>query len=70
MSELAAPSSGPTRAEHAADMAEYMREGERLVREIGNRGPIRLDVNGTLHPDILDAYWKHGFYVFEGVIGL
>ena len=70
MSELAAPSSRPTRAEHAADMAEYMREGERLVREIGNRGRIRLDVNGTLHPDILDAYWKHGFYVFEGVIGL
>ena len=69
MAELAAPSSGPTRAEHAAGMAEYLRDGERLVGEIGNRGPVRFDPNGKLRADILDAYWKHGFYIFEGVIG-
>ncbi len=59
----------PTRAEHAAGMAEYMREGERIGREIGNRGPVRFDADGKLHPDILAAYWKHGYYVFEGVVG-
>ena len=58
----------PTRAEHAAGMAAYQEEGLRLAAEIGNRGPIRLTDNGRLHPDILAAYWRHGFYVFEGLI--
>ncbi len=69
MNELSTTSSGPTRAQHAADLADYLHAGERLVGEIGNRGPMRFGANGKLHPDILDAYWKHGFYVFEGVIG-
>ncbi|MPY91839.1 MAG: phytanoyl-CoA dioxygenase [Acidimicrobiia bacterium] len=58
-----------TRAEHAAGMADYLRDGERRAMEIGNRGPVRLDGDGRLHPDIVAAYWEHGFYVFEGVIG-
>jgi len=58
----------PSRAAHAAGMAEYQHEGLRLADEIGNRGPIRFDAQGKLHPDILVAYWKHGFYIFEGVI--
>ncbi len=66
MSKLSA---APTRAEHAAGMAGYVRAGERLAKAIGNRGPVRLDTQGGLHRDILDAYWKAGFYVFEGVIG-
>ena len=45
----------PTRAEHAAGMAGYVREGERLAQAIGNRGPVRLDPQGGLHRDILDA---------------
>ncbi len=63
------PVTAPTRAEHAAGMAAYQEEGLRLAAEIGNRGPIRLTDQGRLHPDILAAYWKHGFYVFEGLIG-
>jgi ectoine hydroxylase-related dioxygenase (phytanoyl-CoA dioxygenase family) len=59
---------GPTRAAHAAGMEEYQREGLRLGDEIGNRGPLRRDADGHLHPDILTAYWEHGFYVFEGVV--
>ncbi|MYD99556.1 MAG: phytanoyl-CoA dioxygenase family protein [Gammaproteobacteria bacterium] len=59
----------PTAAEHAAAMADYIREGERLGREIGNRGPVRFASGNRLADDILDAYWRHGFYVFEGVIG-
>ncbi|NQV59201.1 MAG: phytanoyl-CoA dioxygenase family protein [Alphaproteobacteria bacterium] len=62
-------STGPTRAEHVAGMAEYIRQGERLAQAIGNRGPIRFDTQGKLHPDILAAYWEKGFYIFEGVIG-
>ncbi|HJN51045.1 MAG: phytanoyl-CoA dioxygenase family protein [Pseudomonadales bacterium] len=58
----------PTAAEHAAGMAEYMHEGKRLASALGNRGPVRLDASGKLHQDILDAYWQHGLYVFEGVI--
>ncbi len=58
----------PTRAEHAAGMAAYKEEGLRLADEIGNRGRIRLTDDGRLHPDILAAYWRQGFYVFEGLI--
>ena len=50
-------------------MVGYMRDGERRVREIGNRGPIRFKRGYALADDILDAYWQHGFYVFENVIG-
>lgn len=69
MNQQSQPASAPTRAQYAADMADYLCEGERLAREIGNRGPVRFDADGKLHPDILAAYWRHGYYVFEGVIG-
>jgi hypothetical protein len=49
-------------------MQRYFREGEKKAMALGNRGPIRLGADGALHPDILEAYWRHGFYVFEGVI--
>lgn len=58
----------PTRAEHAAALTDYLAAGRQRADEIGNRGPMRFDANGKLHPDILDAYWEHGFYVFEGVV--
>jgi hypothetical protein len=51
-----------------AAMRAYLREGERRAYALGNRGPIRLAAGGKLHPDILDAYWRCGFYVFEGVL--
>lgn len=57
-----------TRAKHAQGMAAYQQEGLRLAREIGNCGPVRLDAQGRLHADIVAAYWKHGFYVFQNVI--
>ncbi|MEZ5228648.1 MAG: hypothetical protein R2710_18855 [Acidimicrobiales bacterium] len=50
-------------------MNEYLAEGERKAFALGNRGPIRFDDEGHLHPDILDAYWRCGFFVFEGVLG-
>ncbi len=56
-------------ADHAASMAAYAETGLRRAADIGNRGPLRLNDAGRLAQDILDAYWKHGFYVFENVIG-
>ncbi len=55
-------------AEEAA-MQAYLREGERRAYALGNRGPIRFTADGKIHPDILEAYWRTGFYVFEGVLG-
>ncbi|MCW5747671.1 MAG: phytanoyl-CoA dioxygenase family protein [Alphaproteobacteria bacterium] len=54
-------------AEEAA-MQAYLKEGERRAFALGNRGPIRFTADGKVHPDILDAYWRCGFYVFEGVL--
>lgn len=51
-----------------AAMQAYIREGERRAATLGNRGPIRFTADGELHPDIVDAYWRCGFYVFEGVL--
>ena len=51
-----------------AAMQAYLREGERRAYALGNRGPIRFDGDGALHADITEAYWRLGFYVFEGVL--
>jgi ectoine hydroxylase-related dioxygenase (phytanoyl-CoA dioxygenase family) len=51
-----------------AAMQVYLREGERRAATLGNRGPIRFTADGALHPEIVEAYWRCGFYVFEGVL--
>jgi hypothetical protein len=67
---MTATSGRPVAAAGYGDaMAEYLREGERRALALDNRGPIRFDANGHLDPAIIDAYWRYGFYVFEGVIG-
>ena len=53
---------------HEPAMAAYRRAGEARAYSLGNRGPIRFNVEGTLASDIVEAYWEHGFYVFEGVL--
>ena len=58
----------PTAAQHAADLTDYTDEGAWRAAQLDNRGPVRFDASGALHPDILEAYWRHGCYVFEGVI--
>ena len=68
MSEATAIAGTPTAAEHAAGMAAYFRDGERRARSLGNRGPIRFKRGNALDDAILEAYWQHGFYVFENVI--
>lgn len=51
-----------------AAMAAYRAEGQARAMTLGNRGPICYNADGTLDQGILDAYWRCGFYVFEGVL--
>ena len=64
MSQTAEPSA----QEHAEGIKTYLREGKERAIRLGNRGPIQFDQTGTLRGDILEAYWRQGFYVFENVI--
>ena len=54
---------------HEAAMQAYLREGGERAMALGNRGSIRFDATGSLHPDILAAFSRCGFYVFEDVLG-
>lgn len=51
-----------------AAMAAYLAAGEARAMALGNRGPIRFEADGSLAADILEAYWRVGFYVFTGVL--
>ena len=60
-----------TRVDYGSEksaMQAYLRDGERRAAELGNRGSIRFMPSGELHPDIVEAYWRCGFYIFEGVL--
>ena len=46
----------------------YLRDGLQRAYDLENRGPIRFEDDGKLHPDIVDAYSRYGFYVFENVL--
>jgi ectoine hydroxylase-related dioxygenase (phytanoyl-CoA dioxygenase family) len=49
-------------------MQAYLREGRARAMALGNRGPIRFTKDGELDPEIVEAYERCGFYVFEGVL--
>jgi len=51
-----------------AAMQAYLRDGEKRAGALGNRGPIRFTADGALHPEIVEAYWRCGFYIFEDVL--
>jgi hypothetical protein len=50
-------------------MVAYREEGTRAALALGNRGPVRYDERGRIHPEVLEAYERCGFYVFTGVLG-
>jgi hypothetical protein len=50
-------------------MVRYREDGTRRALALGNRGPMRFDASGRVASDILDAYSRFGFYVFERAIG-
>ena len=66
---LATAAQPPSAAEHERAMSEYGRRAEARALALGNRGPIRVGADGHLLPEILESYWTHGFYVFQGVVG-
>ena len=47
---------------------QYFKKGEEKAYALPNRGPIRFTEDGAVHPDILSAYWRYGFYVLEALI--
>jgi hypothetical protein len=44
-------------------------QAERDAYALGNRGPLNVDADGCVDPQILEAYWRTGFYIFEGALG-
>ncbi len=54
--------------EYSDSMREYLEKGKNLALSMNNRGPIRRQTNGMLHPNILDAFNEYGFYIFENVL--
>ena len=55
-------------SEYQLAQQSYVSRGMARALTLGNRGPLRFDQQGRLHEDILEAYWRTGFYVFENVI--
>jgi hypothetical protein len=49
-------------------MARYREDGAARARALDNRGPLRLDGEGRPDLGFLDAYWRHGFYILEGLL--
>ncbi len=46
----------------------YFVDGERRALAMSNRGPLTIDDSGRPPAEVLDAYWRDGFYVFEGAL--
>jgi len=55
-------------AEFNNNMLNYVKGGIARAKKLNNRGPVRFDADGKLVTDILEAYRRHGFYVFEGLV--
>lgn len=43
-------------------------QAERDALALGNRGPLLIDADGRVDEDILETYWRTGFYIFEDVL--
>jgi hypothetical protein len=52
----------------AEAMKSYLLAGQAKALALSNRGPIKFDANGNIHPEILEAYSEYGFYILEGVL--
>jgi len=55
--------------EDADSVRQYLIEGQKRAFQLDNRGPIQYNEDGAIHTDILKAYSKYGFYIFENVLG-
>ena len=57
-----------TAEQHAQTMTQYVTDGVARSKALGNRGPLTLGADGKLTPDIVEAFERTGFYIFEGAI--
>ena len=57
-----------TAQDHADAMTDYVADGIARAKALGNRGPLMLGSDGKLTPDILEAFNRTGFYVFENAV--
>lgn len=48
-------------------MTDFVKAAQEAMA-LGNRGPLEVDADGRVDQAILDAYWRTGFYVFEGAL--
>ena len=55
-------------SEYNESRQPYIKAGLDRASSLGNRGPARFTKEGKLTPYILEAFWRTGFYVFEGLI--
>ena len=46
----------------------YLAAGTRRAAELGNRGPLEFEADGSLGQAIAAAYRRTGFYIFDGVL--
>ena len=42
--------------EYSDSIKGYLEKGKNLALSMNNRGPIRRQTNGNLHPNILDSF--------------
>ncbi|MDG2005650.1 MAG: phytanoyl-CoA dioxygenase family protein [Novosphingobium sp.] len=54
----------------AQALQEFFEQGRKRALTLDNRGGLQIGEDGTLDPSIMASFAEHGFYVFEGVIGL
>lgn len=57
-----------TATEYNESLRDYVDAGIKRANRLGNRGPARFRDDGKLTPDIMEAYRRTGFYVFEGLV--
>ncbi|MDC0068815.1 phytanoyl-CoA dioxygenase family protein [Gammaproteobacteria bacterium] len=57
-----------TATQHRENLTPYIEAGIDRAAKLGNRGPVTFGNDGKLTADIVDAFRRTGFYVFEGLI--
>ena len=55
-------------SQYSKRLKPYVEAGVKRATELGNRRPLKLGDDNKLALNILNAFRKTGFYVFEGLI--
>ena len=53
---------------HTMAMMQYLLDGENRALKLPDRGPLKFNDNEDINSDILEAYSKFGFYIFESAL--